>query len=634
MPQDIVLLNIGSVQEYISTSRRTLDLAISSQLVSLLALNALRCITTMEGVEILIPQKINGVWPVNVPNRLMLLSNENQGAEVAGKMVEAIQQKWSEISSQTKNIFNQSLGNGSYSPEGWQQQVQDWPEIYWVTTPWDGKDETFSKALKTANLGLDARKNMRFIPSTAQPGEKCSLCGIRSALGDVDHLWKLVRQKEGARQIRKGEKLCAICTIKRFASRLPDFQKLASYPSVSTIATTSYRLFILEHWQDDLASKVSAYLKLLNDDGIEMARQPGSSGIPRLDVAAGTDEEKKAFISYDGDIFFEEYFQSGRYRDDWDEDRRLSPDQIKVLTGALKDMNRAAAKIKKFTPDKILSENNAEGYHAYISHPTPYYALLAMDGDYMGRTIDNVHSKQELINISQALVKSAQSMKKIVETEYPGRLIYSGGEDVLAFLPLDCALPAADRLRKKFEEALKESGQSEATASTGISISHHSVSLESTLNDAHKAEAIAKNLYDRNALVVNLSKRSGSDRCAGAHWWSTKLNYDPLEQLRLLISQDIFSGKFATDLQSNISTFDISAERIPNVIKSEITRLAHRHVLHQPEPIPGLDEKIKVLISKLHTFTGFIPQVNGIRPPEVLSLWMLIIRFIAQGEQE
>ena len=172
MPQDIVILNIGSVQEYISTARRTLDLAIGSRLISLLALSAIQYAERQGEVEILIPQKLNGQWPRGVPNRLVLLAPENQGASLAEGMLKTIEQKREKISTQVKDIFDHAVGNGAYSDRRWQQQVSEWLDIYWVTAAWDGKEETFSKAFRTTSMGLDARKNLRNLSSALRKSDR------------------------------------------------------------------------------------------------------------------------------------------------------------------------------------------------------------------------------------------------------------------------------------------------------------------------------------------------------------------------------------------------------------------------------------------------------------------------------
>lgn len=75
--------------------------------------------------------------------------------------------------------------------------------------------------------------------------------------------------------------------------------------------------------------------------------------------------------------------------------------------------------------------------------PTPYYALLLADGDGMGKAIDNQTSPKEHRQLSQQLAMFAQSAKAIIETTHKGSLVYAGGDDVLAFVPLHTVLACA-----------------------------------------------------------------------------------------------------------------------------------------------------------------------------------------------
>ena len=63
-----------------------------------------------------------------------------------------------------------------------------------------------------------------------------------------------------------------------------------------------------------------------------------------------------------------------------------------------------------------------------------------MDGDSLGQHMSHP-AKRTLI--SQALNTFTGTVQDIVERDYSGFLIYAGGDDVLALLTLDDALPCA-----------------------------------------------------------------------------------------------------------------------------------------------------------------------------------------------
>ena len=211
--------------------------------------------------------------------------------------------------------------------------------------------------------------------------------------------------------------------------------------------------------------------------------------------------------------------------------------------------------------------------------PETYYALLMMDGDRMGAILsgdekttinyrDSFHpqvrkdfderaAKQPLIQsyghqeraispnrhlaISGALNDFSQTVvRHVVEWEYLGRVIYAGGDDVLAMLPVANLLPAMQRLRHAYSGTLPEDADvswrelrtdrkalhckngfayldghllrmmgRHATASTGAVIAHHQAPLSAVLRELRAAEQRAKHEGGRDAFSITVIKRSG-----------------------------------------------------------------------------------------------------------------------------
>ncbi len=159
------------------------------------------------------------------------------------------------------------------------------------------------------------------------------------------------------------------------------------------------------------------------------------------------------------------------------------------------------------------------------------------------------------LQFSQALGHFAlRCARKIVEA-YKGRLIYAGGDDVLALLPSDLALRCAESLRKALrgesvcgpdgsvifksttpgfleEPGFKDdSGRSipilvpgpKADCSAGIAIAHFKSPLQDVVRAAQAAEKCAKRKssdggLNRKAIAVTLMKRSGEIIQWGAKW--------------------------------------------------------------------------------------------------------------------
>lgn len=232
-----------------------------------------------------------------------------------------------------------------------------------------------------------------------------------------------------------------------------------------------------------------------------------------------------------------------------------------------------------------------------------YYALLLMDGDHMGAILagdeeagtsipflESFHpqvqpllanaggllrdyarqrrpvSPNRHLVISGALNDFSQTVVPwVVGREHAGRLIYAGGDDVMAMLPVADALSAAARLRAAYSgqgQDVLSAKRSErwgklllskgfaylngrlmrmmgprATASCGIVIAHHQTPLSIVLRELRQAERAAKNFrrcingkpVDRNAWHITVLKRSGGRLDLSGDWGA------PLDLLRELI---------------------------------------------------------------------------------------------------
>lgn len=202
-----------------------------------------------------------------------------------------------------------------------------------------------------------------------------------------------------------------------------------------------------------------------------------------------------------------------------------------------------------------------------------YYALLMMDGDKMGAILsgdektaipyrasfhpqvqkgfDEHAARQLLIKkygdqkrpispnrhlaISGALNDfSLTVVRHVVEEEHLGRVIYAGGDDVLAMLPVADLLSSMQRLRLAYsgDDPAHEGGRdprgltlqkgfailngklmrmmgAKATASCGAVIAHHQAPLGAVMRELREAEKRAKNEGGRDAFSITVIKRSG-----------------------------------------------------------------------------------------------------------------------------
>jgi CRISPR-associated protein Cmr2 len=230
-----------------------------------------------------------------------------------------------------------------------------------------------------------------------------------------------------------------------------------------------------------------------------------------------------------------------------------------------------------------------------------YYSLLLMDGDHMGawlaggddyaiRYRESFHpqvqagfdaqsnkepglraygqqkravSPNRHLAISAALNDfSLVVVPHVVEVEHLGRLIYGGGDDVLAMLPVAELLPAMQRLRLAYSghDPEHEDGDrsglvfkhgfarlggrrprlmrmmgERATASCGAVVAHHQAPLGAVMRELRGAEQRAKNEGGRDAFSLTIVKRSGGTLTITAKWG---IPAELLHDLRRFLSDD------------------------------------------------------------------------------------------------
>lgn len=151
----------------------------------------------------------------------------------------------------------------------------------------------------------------------------------------------------------------------------------------------------------------------------------------------------------------------------------------------------------------------------------PYYAILIADGDKMGERIGQMETPDEHIAFSRTLADFAGGVQSVVQ-RHDGFLIYAGGDDVVALLPVVSAIACARQLAQQFHS------QVGATLSAGVAIVHHKEPLGRALEYARAAERAAKR--ERNSLAVALHTRGGVPLTVAAQWnsklddWATWLD--------------------------------------------------------------------------------------------------------------
>jgi CRISPR-associated protein Cmr2 len=550
MTQYMLLFSLGPVQSFIAQARKTRDLWLGSFLLSALMQAGMGGIDRSKLIfpyEPVIKKNIP-----DLPNKYIAIFDDvDEAVDAAGESEKRIKQLWQGICADVwRDVLEYPARFSPITRTLWDEQVDPACvfEFFWVVVP--GDNTNYAKWLMETQLALDGRKHLRDFQPQDNAGEKSTISGLRSALrgpgewrSDVQTFWYKVAKKQSSRDISTDgtERLDAIDTVKRFAFKSMHLtQKLnmpeigAGYPSTSSIATAPFFERLISVEQDDqLSSAIRAW-----QHEADKLEEIMPVTIPLLNNLAGGDARKIRILKYDGDCLFPETFSANRLKKEFrfDDSRKVDRDLL------AKSGPKAIDKLLKATDDLTPP----------IERPTPYYAMIQMDGDKMGRLINGVQSDVEHKNISGALSEFSRTyVPAIVEETYPGRLIYAGGDDVFALAPLARYLtpPALDRddrvsasedildlvdqLQKRYREVVqaqvidaaqaagtpaKKARKELVTASTGIAIAHHYTSLSYVRRISKEAEQQAKNHYGRNALVVTVLRRSGEQTRVGCRW--------------------------------------------------------------------------------------------------------------------
>ncbi|HPY39267.1 MAG TPA: type III-B CRISPR-associated protein Cas10/Cmr2, partial [Thiolinea sp.] len=371
----------------------------------------------------------------------------------------------------------------------------------------------------TDSSALDKRKNWRTYVAPKEPGVKCAMMdgwqelsgGERPNREKMSKFWNTVLEQghNGMKSdLADNEALCAIAFVKRRFSRhfaklnhtMQQGWKLKGWTVPSAVPSVTYMAAV--HWlKQALQQAEPAVLHQFHDAAATLTGEEygeWDTNIHCLDQLPNAAEFKR-LRSLDGNVFFESAL----------ENKRIFKDQAqakKVLT-ALKEVCKSAN----------------------LAKPSPFYAILLMDGDSLGSHMSNADLHY---SITQGLADFTNGVPEKVR-QHNGFLIYAGGDDVLAVLPLEDAIPCATTLRAHYLDCFKAQANSDpkkvrkyipTTLSGAIEFAHIKTPLTKTLKDAHELlDEVAKDGRGRDALAVRVWKPGGLQ----AEWaqpWEIVLN--------------------------------------------------------------------------------------------------------------
>lgn len=573
----ISVFSITPVQEFISKSRKLRDYWSSSIMLSYLSFEGIRWVMEHLGPDhILYPSMMDqpliteylkkrfslmgvNLWknhPKGVatfPNKFVFLTPKNRAEEIRISIEEHIRKEWLTIYEKVRTFTEKKFlidEKSDYYKNLWERETSNFWEFKFASVKLiDIADkgelkELFEKSAIEKELEteecfkkmsqilyhndardpslygishslvqtlLASQKASRKVPMREEPGEKCHLCGEFEVLHTEDcrdkrgseyskHIkavWSKIRDEAYEADTKPNERLCAICTVKRFLPLVMAdesnkdsllysvFKKSETFPSTPEIALYDF-------------SKRNKNKKIR-----EIAKK----------LYAG--EEVKEVKNKDK--YYAILIMDGDKMGDLINGKTIGATWSSIMHPKIKEKIEGNNKFPKEIIDgwkKLLKEkvrNMIPSVHASISESLGDFAIYGV--------------------------------VPIIE-KYGGKLIYAGGDDVAAVLPIQNVLEAAKEIKNYYTHSFRSigvDGKSEVVSeiaknragklsvglgksegisiSAGILICHFKEPLSQMILDAHNLlDNVAKRICNRNACAIKLRKRAGGDRIFYAKW--------------------------------------------------------------------------------------------------------------------
>ncbi len=528
----------------------------------------------------------NGV--ASFPNKFVCLVPRGEESHIADRIKHRILNAWIELGNAVLNrIERQVKKKDEYLKEQFSRQMTGYFDFHWAACPLlehsqyqavadllqedvyqypmklvqdssilpyqsggEGAFYPITHAMSQAFLA--AGKTYRVDKRLQEPGIKCNIHGDMEALRyawaadrsnhnpppQMDPFWNDLKSSWDLKNdFKPSERLCAVSIVKRIAGYTlkrdcPDhplaaiFKPAESFPSSTEVALTD--------WLDIIQQNIG-----------DMENRLGNQWRSKL----------------------------SQYIHESESERREKEDRCEIDDLTREERNACQQIIRETEKRKIQ-----------LLDSDRYYAILMMDGDRMGKLVngetlaakweDVIHpdmverlkstgfdirfqnfwkehlSHKRLLSpavhsaISESLGEFSLFSVPAIIRQWRGRLIYAGGDDVCAVLPVSSVIQAAADISRVYGMGFVTDGGDthkihelsgkwkpgqnrlgvhlgkgdNISISAGISIIHHKKPLAVAMKGAHNLLNQAKETGGRNALALELDKRSGGSRRFIVKW--------------------------------------------------------------------------------------------------------------------
>lgn len=598
----VLILSFGPVQDFIAAARRSRDLWSGSWLLSEVCKAAALALNRQPDVKLVFPavektDPANLLQPrsaLSVANKLQVTLTSQPNAARIDELIrqarEAAQARLGQLAADTEERFNtRSTNTGlTLNQTLWHKQLGDYLECDYLEcyVGWATQDEqpkiSYSQAVRHANLALQARKATRGFAQLASHRDaegfgvpKSSLDGARETVlkeSDTkpDPLNAVFRELKLG--LNPGEQLDCMGLIKRLAVNAEQFTP------VSRIAADSWLRQLPEAEQGRLRTEYGEVYQA----GKQLAEMADLLGLASRVTGNSGDYQT---LPFDGALLYRARLAvAQRELNNLKNKQAQKDERLNTLAAALTTLANTLAPI----------------WRAY-GEPTPYMAVLQADGDQMGALLEHIKSPEDHQQVSQALARFAENAGQVARTHH-GHVIYAGGDDVLALVPLDQARGCADALRQSFAHTLAEcikdiqldlAPTAYPTLSVGLGIGHMQETLNTLRDLAKRAEQLAKgNLtpQPRNALGICLRSRNNAELSLRRRW-DDHDGQAALQQWQQGFLQQLLPSRLAHDALA-LAAAGKRAGHSAAMLEAEFIRLfARTEFRPDPEHIPEGSDK-------------------------------------------
>lgn len=530
----IFLFTVGPVQSFIAQARKTQDLYAGSRILGELIFAASE-VAKQYQIEFVFPKEIEKDG--SIPNRFLGKisgKSETEMQGIGGKIEQAARDRF-------KQLADKALVEAkTTSIKGFESQIANHLEINWLFHPIEGEgDEGYRKAYVEIETLMAAVKNVRVFKQFSDGNSNYGEAGRKCSLDGERNALYFGEGTEGRYavqgiKLKKGDvRIAQNEGLSAVSLTKRFYEKKDSFPSTAEVAI--------------------------------MNLTARNKGIFEIFKACLGDHEWDAQLCFKENLT-EKYLRKNGYED------VLEKCDTTTLLNCWKDVFDG------------LSTSS-------------YYALVAFDGDRMGKILsgdsdifkgDNLQEFQG--EVSRLLSAFAKKVKEYFKNKDKGAVAYAGGDDFLGFVNLAELFEVMRWLREEFHKQvsmeLSKAGYFkdgvDFTFSAGIVIAHYKTPLSIVLDKARVMQKLAKSHKggDRNAFSISVLKKSGESHETFFRWELAQgLKYwTAIERLVGYFEDGYCSDTFARNLAREFLSLQDGNGNITDsgMVKSELSRLVKR----------------------------------------------------------